>query len=111
MHELLEEFEDYRDALKDLRDAALIVILFIGCIALVIMGINHLLHPDSVKPVIEGHVISVARGQEVVLEHSNADDATGNIIYVYCDLPSFDRIYVVNRDHVTVEPGGCKGLP
>lgn len=107
MHEIQEFLEetDRRALLQIIATVTMLVVVFA-------LAINHASSSQTPQmPVHQTPIYDAVHGQEVVFEHSNHEDETGNTVYVYCDLPSFDRIYIVNHDHVTVEPGGCKGLP
>lgn len=105
LREILDEYSGGLIALAYL----LFVIVVIVIVFLVVNAITS--HNSQSNKVPGGTVHEAVHGQEVVLEHSNYDDGTGNTVYVYCDIPSMDRIYIVNHDHVTVEASGCKGLP
>lgn len=107
----LEEF--FEEAWEKDRQALLQIIATVVMLVVIFaLAINHALSSQTPQLLVhQTPIYDAVRGQEVVFEHSNHEDETGNTVYVYCDLPSFDRIYIVNHDHVTVEPGGCKGLP
>lgn len=107
----LEEF--FEEAWERDRQALLQITATVVMLVVVFaLAINHALSPQTPQLLVhQTPIYDAVHGQEVVLEHSNYDDGTGNTVYVYCDIPSMDRIYIVNHDHVTVEASGCKGLP
>src|SRR5215469_8154718 len=96
------------DRLRGLGEAvAGIAILALLGLTLVFFFRTATLKPNPQSSDIE----SISKNQEVVLEHTNRHDQSGNTIVVYCDLPSYDRIYVLNGSTMYVEKGGCANLP